>query len=117
LSPAIRAASLASRRPHRGLRRPTCASWAISVEDQALPHVTGGARISSVASDREARAMAERAANEAARERGEPLPFPNPWDALDPTKVPPDATPEEIARSYAAFAEICRTPPCIRHVL
>ncbi|MBC8069882.1 MAG: hypothetical protein IAG13_16205 [Deltaproteobacteria bacterium] len=68
-------------------------------------------------SEREARAMAERAENEAARAGGEPLPFPNPWDVLDPTKVPPDATPEQIARSYEAFAEICRTPPCIRHVL
>jgi hypothetical protein len=61
--------------------------------------------------------MAERAANDAARQRGEPLPFPNPWDVLDPTKVPSDATPEEIARSYEAFALICRAPACIRHVL
>jgi hypothetical protein len=67
--------------------------------------------------EKEQRAMAQRAANEAAKARGEPLPYPNVWDFLDPTKVPADATPEEIARSYEAFAKICRRRPCIRYVL
>lgn len=67
--------------------------------------------------EKEQRAMTQRAANEAAKARGEPLPFPNVWDVLDPTKVPADATPEDIARSYEAFAQICRPPPCIHHVL
>lgn len=67
--------------------------------------------------EREQRAAAQRDANAAARERGEPLPFPNPWDELDPTKVAVDATPDEVLRSHEAFNRICRPPPCIRHVL
>ena len=46
--------------------------------------------------EKEARAIAERAANAEAQARGEPMPFPNPWDAWDPTKVAADATPEQI---------------------
>ena len=36
------------------------------------------------------------------------MPFPNPWDAWDPTKVPADATPEQITQSYREFAKRCR---------
>ena len=46
--------------------------------------------------DRVARAIAQRDANERAREAGQPLPYPNPWDALDPTKLPRDATAEQL---------------------
>lgn len=56
----------------------------------------------------EERALAERRANEVARERGLQLPFPNPWDGVDPTKVPPDATEAEIQASYEAFRRLCR---------
>jgi hypothetical protein len=58
---------------------------------------------------RERRAIAQREANARAAARGEPLPFPNPWDTLDPTKVGPDATPEEITASYREFRRRCRT--------
>ncbi len=57
------------------------------------------------------------AANKAAKARGEPLPYPNMWDALDPTKVPEGATPEEITARYRAFQKICRPPECKRHTI
>jgi hypothetical protein len=59
----------------------------------------------------------QRAANAAAREAGAPLPHPNVWDVLDPTKVPSDATPEQLRASYEAFRRICRPRPCRRHTL
>ncbi len=57
--------------------------------------------------EKEALAIAQRAANADAQARGLPMPFPNPWDKLDPTKVGPAATPEEITASYKAFRAIC----------
>jgi hypothetical protein len=58
--------------------------------------------------EQEARALAEREANRLAKEQGLPLPFPNPWDVWDPTKVDPDrATPEAITESYRAFLKLC----------
>lgn len=65
----------------------------------------------------ERRQMAQRRANERAAKAGKPLPYPNIWDFLDPTKVSPDATPEEIHRSYLEFTEICRPRPKKRYVL
>lgn len=65
----------------------------------------------------EAEKRAQRAANEQARARGEPLPYPNPWVALDPTKLPPGASPEEIHRRYLAFREVCRAPQCKRYTI
>ena len=41
----------------------------------------------------------ERRADARAAKAGKPLPFPNIRDAWDPTKVPPDATPEQIHQS------------------
>lgn len=67
--------------------------------------------------DRVARAIAQRDANERAREAGQPLPYPNPWDALDPTKLPRDATAEQLHQRVRRFARICRKPPCKRHTL
>lgn len=61
--------------------------------------------------EQESKAIAERDANRVAAECGEALPFPNIWDRLDPTKVPADATEEEVQRSYAAFRAICRPLP------
>ncbi len=55
-------------------------------------------------------ALAEREANARAAAAGEPLPFPNPWDAWDPTKVARDATPAQIHQSYLAFRKRCRLP-------
>jgi len=63
------------------------------------------------------RARAERSANARAAAEGRPLPFPNPWDAVDPTKVPRDATPAEIHASYVAFRQLCPPPPRKKHYL
>ena len=54
------------------------------------------------------RALAERRANEEASQQGIPLPFPNPWDSVDATKVPRDATDAQIQASYEAFCSQCR---------
>ena len=63
----------------------------------------------------EARALAQRRANQRAKEKGLPVPFPNMWDALDPTKIDPaEATPERIAERYRAFCKLC--PPRKRKV-
>jgi len=59
----------------------------------------------------EERALAQRAANQEALEQGRPFPFPNPFDLLDPTKVPRDATPEQIMESHRQFRKICRPRP------
>ena len=68
--------------------------------------------------EQEARALAEREANLLAKEQGLPLPFPNPWDIWDPTKLDPEeATPEKIAERYREFCKLC--PPRRRkfHIL
>jgi hypothetical protein len=65
----------------------------------------------------ERRALRERAANRAAARRGEPLPFPNPWDEWDPTKVDPGATQDEIHKRYVEFTKICPPPPRRVHIL
>ena len=65
-----------------------------------------------------ARALAEREANACAKREGRPLPFPNPWDDLDPTKIlPEDAAPERIAARYREFNQLCRRPTRKVHVL
>jgi hypothetical protein len=61
--------------------------------------------------------MAERRANITAAERGEPLPYPNIWDQLDPTKLPRDASAEHILESIAAFLKLCPPPARKRHYL
>jgi hypothetical protein len=67
--------------------------------------------------EQEERALAERAANARAAEEGLRLPFPNPWDLLDPTKVDRDATLAEIHASYVEFCKLCRPRPRKRHRL
>ena len=60
--------------------------------------------------EQEARAIAQREANRRAKEQGLALPYPNPWDVWDPTKVDPEeATPEKIAERYREFCKLC--PP------
>lgn len=54
--------------------------------------------------------MAQRSANARARAEGRALPYPNPWDILDPTKAPADATDEQIRESYLRFREQCPRP-------
>jgi hypothetical protein len=64
-----------------------------------------------------ARALSQRAANARAFREGRPLPYPNPWDAVDPTKVPRDATPEQVHESYREFMKLCRPIPRKKHYL
>lgn len=66
------------------------------------------------------RCALQRADNEAARRRGEPLPFPNRWDVLDPTKVDAaseDVTEERLLASTREFMRRCRPRPRRRHVI
>lgn len=58
---------------------------------------------------KEERSSAQRAANAAATREGRPLPYPNPWDTLDPTKLPPDAHREAFRQRYLEFRKLC--PP------
>lgn len=59
-------------------------------------------------SRQEDRALRERSANDLAAAEGRPLPFPNIWDTLDPSKVAPGATPSEVHASYLRFTALCR---------
>jgi hypothetical protein len=65
--------------------------------------------------DKERRAEAQRAANLRAQQQGKPLPYPNPWDALDQTKVAEGASDAAFQRSYLAFCNLCPPPPCKTH--
>ena len=67
--------------------------------------------------EQEARALRERAANERAARYGRPLPYPNPWDALDPTKLPPGSSAEEIEKRVEEFLRLCPPRPRKKHVL
>jgi hypothetical protein len=68
--------------------------------------------------EQEARSLAQREANRVAKERGLPLPYPNIWDKLDPTKIDPEeATPEAIAKSYREFCKLCPPRKRRRHIL
>ncbi len=58
---------------------------------------------------KEERALAQRAANAAAVREGKPLPYPNPWDSLDPTKLPRDASREARRQRHLEFSRLC--PP------
>jgi hypothetical protein len=63
------------------------------------------------------RSMAERQANHEAAKKGEPLPHPNIWDSWDPTKLPRDATDEEISKRYREFSKLCPPPRTKRHTI
>lgn len=58
-----------------------------------------------------ARAVAQRRANAEALRSRRALPYPNPWDDLDPTKVPRDASEAALEARYAAFRKLCPPPP------
>ncbi len=58
---------------------------------------------------KEERALAQRAANAAASRARQPLPYPNRWDALDPTKLPRDAPREAYRQRYLELRKLC--PP------
>lgn len=64
-----------------------------------------------------ARALAQREANQRAHASDRPLPYPNPWDAVDPTKLPPGASDEAHQTRYEAFRELCPPPRRIEHTL
>lgn len=86
----------------------------------SLPAILGAVRNSRKrvkTREQERRALAERGANRRAARDGEPLPYPNIWDELDPTKAPPDATPEEIHERYKEFRKLCPPRPRIEHTL
>jgi len=68
-------------------------------------------------SQQEERALREREANALAASEGQSLPFPNMWDALDPTKVDRDATPAQVHDSYLRFTALCRPRPRKSHRL
>lgn len=48
--------------------------------------VSLGLKVPAESQNRQARALSERLANEVAASEKRPLPFPNVWDAIDPTK-------------------------------
>lgn len=60
--------------------------------------------------------MAQREANARAKAAGRPLPSPNLWDTLDPTKCAPGASTEEVQARYEHFTQICRKR-CLNHVI
>lgn len=66
-----------------------------------------------------AAAERQRAENEAALRRGETLPFPNRWDALDPSKLAPGELPsnERLLASTRAFLKLCPLKPRRKHVI
>jgi hypothetical protein len=66
---------------------------------------------------KEERALAQRAANAAAVREGKPVPYPNPLAAFDPTKVPADASDEQIQQSYREFCKICPPVRPKRHTI
>ena len=66
---------------------------------------------------KEERALAQRAANDAAAREGKPLPYPNPWDILDPTKLPRDAPREACRQRYLEFRKLCPPFKPKRHTL
>lgn len=61
--------------------------------------------------EQQRRAIAERDANQRAADAGAPLPYPNIWDRLDPTKIPADAPADALQASHAAFRAFCRPQP------
>jgi hypothetical protein len=63
------------------------------------------------------RALSQRARNQRAAGDGRTLPFPNVWDAADPTKVVAPASDEMMQASYAAFRTLCRPRPRKQHRL
>ena len=69
--------------------------------------------------EQEARSLAERHANERARGSDEPLPYPNVWDQLDPTKLPRGKihSDEEVHRRYIEFCQLCPRPQKTKHTL
>ena len=66
---------------------------------------------------KEERALAQRAANLAAVRDGKPAPYPNPFMAWDPTKVPRGASPAEYRASLLEFRKICRPREQKRHTI
>jgi hypothetical protein len=74
-------------------------------------------RLRAKTAEQERLALDQRAANERGARAGEPLPFPNLWDSLDPTKVARDASPDDVQASYVAFSKLCPPRPRRRHRL
>ncbi len=66
---------------------------------------------------KEERALAQREANAAAARAGQPIPFPNFFSLVDPTKLPADAPPQAIRQRYREFCKICRPFQPKRHTI
>lgn len=66
---------------------------------------------------KEERAATQRVANMEAIREGRPLPYPNSWDELDPTKVSADSTPEQLAERHRQFTKLCRPFQPKRHTI
>ncbi len=66
---------------------------------------------------KEDRARAQRAANAAAAREGRVLPYPNPWETLDPTKLPRDASREAYRQRHLEFRKLCPPFKPRRHVI
>jgi hypothetical protein len=82
-----------------------------------MSHVASAPLNIGFADDHDERCLRQREANRMAHERGSPLPYPNRWDVLDPTKAPPGATEEQIAESYREFRRRCPPPATKRYVI
>jgi hypothetical protein len=67
--------------------------------------------------EREQRAIERRQANAEAARTGRPLPHPNPWDALDPTKLDAAVDADAAAARYRAFCKLCPPRRWKTHVL
>ncbi len=68
---------------------------------------------------KEERAIGQREANAAAARGGRLLPFPNPFDRWDPTKLSPEEAddPEAILRRHRRLRKICRPPKPRRYIV
>lgn len=66
---------------------------------------------------KEDRALAQRQGNAAAVREGKPVPYPNPFMALDTTKVARSASATDYQQSLIEFRKTCLPPETKRHII